>query len=339
MVIKNYSQEKSQRVGVLLTWIIVVTLALSGCGASKPNVYRVGILTSNPSFVAIGDGFKAKMTELGYIENKNITYIVENPKSDPADELSSAKKLVDEKVDLIFAFPAPETEAAHTATQGTNIQVVFAYAQVEGTNLVKSVREPGGNMTGVRYPGPDMVSKRLELLLEMAPTVKRVWIGYDKNGPNYPAALDGLRMTATSLGVTLIEAPVTTVEELGSDLTARAQSADLGFDAIITMPDDFNTSSAGFAMISKFAAEHNLPLAGGLAFMVKQGALFVNTTDLTNVGQLAAPSADKILTGISAGTIPVVTPEQYLLINNQVAQKLELTVPDGLLTQATQVIH
>jgi putative tryptophan/tyrosine transport system substrate-binding protein len=323
----------------MLTCAIVISLFLSGCGASKPKVYHVGFLTDNPSFTALGEGFKAKMTELGYIENQNVIYVVENPKSDPADELSSAKKLVDEKVDLIFSFPATDTIAAHTATQGTNIPVVFAYAQLEGTNLVKSVREPGGNMTGVRYPGPDMVTRRLELLLEMAPTVKRVWIGYDKNGPNIPAALEALRSTASSLGVTLVEAPVTTVEELGSDLAVRAQSADLGFDAIMSMPDEFNTSPAGFAILSKFATEHKLPLAGGIAFMAKGGALFVNTTDLANVGQLAAPMADKVLKGTLAGTIPVVTPEQNLLINYQVAQNLELKVPDGLLAQATQVIH
>ena len=150
---------------------MLAALLLSGCGGAQQNkVYHVGILTSNPSFVAIGDGFKAKMTKLGYIENKNIIYIVQKPSSsDPAELQRQAKALVDQKVDLIFTFPAPETVAAQAATQGTNIPVVFAYFQLEGTNLIKSVSDPGGNMTGVRYPGPEMISRRLEVLHQMAP--------------------------------------------------------------------------------------------------------------------------------------------------------------------------
>ena len=334
------SQQKYQKNWALLAWAIVIALLLSGCaGAQQPKVYRVGILSSNPSFAAIGDGFKAKMTELGYVENQNIIYIVQNPASDPADQQRLAKQLADEKVDLIFTFPMPESVAAHTVTQGTNVPVVFAYAQLEGTNLVKSVGEPGGNMTGVRYPGPEMISKRLEILHDIAPNVKRVWISYDKNGPNIPVALEALRLATSSLGITLVEVPITTREEFGADLAARAQAADLGLDAIMTMPDEFNTSSAGFAALSKFAAEHKVPLAGGIAFMAKQGALFVNTTSLANVGGLAASLADKILKGTPAGAIMVVTPEQTLIINYKVAQELGLTVPEGLLRQASEIIR
>ena len=277
----HHSHNNIRNRWTLLVMIVVLSLLLSGCASAQtPKVYHVGILTSNPTFAVIGDGFKAKMTELGYVENNNIIYIVKNPTSDPADQQRLVKQLADEKVDLIFTFPAPETVAAHTATQGTNVPVVFAYAQLEGTNLVKSVGEPGGNMTGVRYPGPELMSKRLEILLEMVPNIKRVWISYDKNGPNIPAALEALRLTASSLGITLVEVPITTREELGADLAARAQAADLGLDAIMTMPDEFNTSSTGFAVLNKFATEHKVPLAGGIAFMAKQGALFVNSTDL-----------------------------------------------------------
>jgi len=337
MLANNHSQNRSRNGWIILVGVVVISLLLSGC-AQKPKVYRVGILTSNPSFVAIGDGFKAKMTQLGYIENQNIIYIVQNPSAEMADKQRLAKQLVDDKVDLIFAFPALESVAARAATQGTNTPVVFGYAQVEGTNLVKSVREPGGNLTGVRYPGPELVSKRLEILHEIAPQVKRVWIGYDKNNANIPPALEALRPTASSLGMTLVEVPATTLEELQADLATRTKSADLGLDAILAMPDSINTSPAGTAMLSKFAAEHKVPMAGGLASQV-QGALFVNGTNFTNVGELAAPLADKILKGTPAGTIPVLSPEQELYINYKVAQGLGLTVPESLLRQAKEIIR
>jgi putative ABC transport system substrate-binding protein len=335
----NSPQVRTRKEWVILIAVIGTTMLLSGCGTQTPKVYRVGILTSNPSFAAIGDGFKDKMAELGYIENENIVYVVENPDSNPADQQRSAEKFVEDKVDLIFAYPAPEAVAVNTAINGTDIPALFSYAQIEGGTLVKSVREPGGSMTGVRYPGPEMMSRRLEILLEIVPTTKRVWISYDKNGPIIPVALEALRSTASSLGVTLVEVPITKLEELGEDLAAREQSADLGLDAIITMPDEFNTSPAGFAVLSKFAAKHNLPLAAGIGYMAKEGALFINTTDLTHVGELAAPLADKILKGTPPGNIPVVTPEQRVVINYQVAKDLGVTVPQGLLELADEVIE
>lgn len=82
-------------------------------------------------------------------------------------------------MDLIFAFPTPSAIAAKAATQGTKIPVVFAMATLEGTDIVKSVREPGGNITGVRYPGPETLTKRLEILAEMAPRAKRVWHAFN----------------------------------------------------------------------------------------------------------------------------------------------------------------
>jgi putative tryptophan/tyrosine transport system substrate-binding protein len=330
----------ARKIWVFVTFIVLAALLLSGCGTQQQaKVYHVGILSDGGSFAAIGDGFKAQMTKLGYTEGQNITYDMQNANADPAKEKSMAKQLVDEKVDLIFTFPVPPTVAAYSAAQGTNIPVVFAYYQTEGSNLVKSVQEPGGNITGVRYPGPELISRRLQLLHEIAPQVRRVWVGYDKNGPNMAVTLAALRPAAASLGVTLVEVPATTQGDLGIDLATRATSADLGLDAILTMPDSFNTSPAGFAVLSNFAAAHNLPLVGGLASQAQQGALFINGTDFNNVGELAAPLADKVLKGIPAGTIPVVTPEQTLIINYKVAQALNLTVPSGLLSQANQVIH
>ena len=331
----------SQKLWALLVWAVIISMLMSGCaGALTPKVYHVGILNDGGNFAAIGDGFKAKMTALGYIEGQNIVYDMQNANANPADEQRLAKQLADAKVDLIFTFPAPPTMAAYEATQGTNIPVVFAYFQVEGSGLVKSVREPGGNMTGVRYPGTELMTRRIELLHAIAPQVKRVWIGYDKKGANITVALEALRPAAARAGITLVEVPATAQGELAADLAAHAASADLGLDAILTMPDSFNTSPAGFAVLSKFAAEHNLPLAGGLASQAEQGALFINGTDFKSVGELAAPLADKILKGTTQpGTIPLVSPEQTLVINYKVAQQLGLTVPDGLIKLADKIIR
>jgi putative ABC transport system substrate-binding protein len=326
---------------MVLVGAVLLGVLLSGCQIGKPEVYRVGILQVSGSFVVIGDAFKAKMTELGYVEGENIVYdYLEVPQTATPEEAQAvAQKFVDDGVDLIFAFPTPPTVAAHAATQGTDIPVVFAMSSLEGLDLVASVREPGGNMTGVRYPGPEMISKRLEILLDIAPQVKRVWIGYDQSHPNTAPALEVLRPAASSLGITLVEVPATAVEDLEADLAARATADDPGLDAIVTLNDGFNQGPAGYALISGFATEHQVPLAGGSLATVEQGAVFGNSPDLTDVGALAAPLADKIFKGTPAGTIPVVTPEQDLYINYKVAQELGLAVPDGLLGQAKEILR
>jgi putative ABC transport system substrate-binding protein len=339
MINKHNFQSKKGIWLASLILIVIGSLFLSACGAEEPKVYRVGVLYDSGSFFPIRDGFIAGMTELGYIEDQNIIYDLQEGNSDPAEHQRIAKKFVDDKVDLIFVFPTGAAATAKAVTQGTDIPVVFAYVGLEGSDLVESVRQPGGNITGVRYPGPETISKRLEIMFQMAPSIKRVWIGYDKNNLNTAPALEALRPAASSLGVTLVEVPATAAEELEADLAARDQLADPGLDAIILMPDGFNNSPSNFAMISEFAAKHKVPLGGGFLHTVEQGAVFGNANDLYKVGELAAPLADKILKGTPAGTIPVVTPEQELWINYKVAQELGLTVPEGLLSRAVEIIR
>jgi putative tryptophan/tyrosine transport system substrate-binding protein len=334
---------------ILIAIIVIVVLTAIGLyfwmNAAKTQktekVYHVGILYVSGAFAPIRDGFKAKMTELGYIEGKNIIYenLEEPQTATPAEAQAIAKKFVDTKVDLIFAFPTPPTVAAHVVTQQTSIPVVFAMSSLEGLNLIKSVREPGGNMTGVRYPGPEMISKRLEILAEIAPNAKRVWIGYDKNHPNTAPALEALRPTASSLGITLVEVSAITLGELKADLETRAASANLDIDAILTMNDGFNSGPEGSAMLIKFATDHKIPLAGGVLSAVEQGAIIGNSPNLVNIGELAALLADKIFKGTPAGSISVITPEQELYINYKVAQKLGLNIPEGVLSQASEIIR
>src|SRR3954462_11004985 len=111
--------------------MIMVMLVLSGCGATAPKVYRFGILSGLDFFANTADGFKAKMTELGYVEGQNITYDIQKTNVDPAAEEQILNKFVADKVDLIFVFRTELSLAANKAIQGTDIPVVFAQAFTE----------------------------------------------------------------------------------------------------------------------------------------------------------------------------------------------------------------
>lgn len=320
--------------------LLTVVLMLSGCGAqAAPKVYRVGVL-SGLNFVAdITDGFKAKMTELGHKEGENITYDVQKTDFDMAAYKRILQKFVADKVDLIVVFPTEATIEAKAATQGTNIPVVFAFALIEGMGIVDSVREPGGNITGVRYPGPDIVLKRLEIMRQLAPQAKHILIPYQKGYPIVTPQLEALRPAAAAAGITLIEVPAANAAELEAELQTRAQAPDFGVDAVLTIVEPLGVTPDTFAVMAKFAAEHKAPIGGALISVGEYGAIFGINANTVKVGQQAAPLADKIFKGIPAGTIPVVSAESFLQIDYKAAQKQGVTVSEGLLSQADEIIR
>jgi putative ABC transport system substrate-binding protein len=323
----------------LLLLLFLSALILTGCGPDKSKQFHVGILSSTDIFFALAEGFMEGMKELGYVDGENIVYSIARLNADPAGVKAATEDFIAKKVDLLFAFATDGAVASQAAIQGTDIPLVFCFAGVEGSSLIESIRKPGKNTTGVRFPGPEQISKRLELLYDIAPQATRVWIGYDKDYPNTAPALKALRPLALSLGITLVEAPAANIEEMQADLDTRAASGSPGIDAIILMPDDFNHSPQGLEMITSFAAKQKIILGGSFPFTVQNGAVFGNANDLFKVGKLAAPLVDKIFKGIPAGTIPVVTPEDDIWINYKIAKELGLTIPEGLLTMAVEVYH
>lgn len=319
--------------------IVVLALLLSVSCQAKPKVYRVGIVAGPEAFIAIADGFKAGMAELGYVEGENIVYDMQQPNPDPAEWRRVAEQFVADEVDLIFAFPTEPAVEAKAATQGTDTPVIFAMAGVEGSGLVDNIRQPGGNITGVRYPGPENTGKRFEILLALVPQARRILITYDPTYPTIPSALEMLRLEASPAGVTLVDEPVASVAELQANLQARAALDDIGIDAILIMPEVLTQTPEGFGLLVAFANEHGVPIGGSLGYTADLGAVFSYAPDNVEMGELSASLADKVFKGIPAGTIPVVTPEQYLRINYPVTQELGLTVPADLLSLAMEIIR
>lgn len=337
---------KNKLILVIITLLVLAGLLLSGCAfadnvEATSKVYRVGLLSGADTFNSVFDSFKAKMEELGYKEGGNITYDFQASGGDAQKMQQIAEKFVADKVDLIVTTSNGGALAAQKATVGTGIPVVFTIvlAPVE-TAVVTDLRQPGANLTGVRNPLEDFAGKRVELLLQMAPQAKRIWVPYSPDYVTVNVVVDQLRKVAPALGVELIESPLDSPEALVADLESRAELDDIGFDAIIIMPDVVTVQTpVGWEAILAFAQKHDLPIAANTASQVEQGALFGYLSENTEVGQLAAPLADKILRGSNPGTIPVANSEPHLILNYKAAQVLNLKINDGLLAQAAQIIR
>jgi putative ABC transport system substrate-binding protein len=156
----------------------------------------VGILCGLEYIADAADGFKEGMAALGYIEDKNIAYDFQKTNFQPDLEERILKTFVKENVDLILTFPTEVSIMAKQVTQGTNIPVIFIIANIEGSDLVESIRHPGGHITGIRYPGPDLAVKRFDIMLDLAPKAKRLWIPYQRGYPIVASQMDVLYKAA-----------------------------------------------------------------------------------------------------------------------------------------------
>ena len=331
-----------KKLWMLISIAMIVALLLSGCGqAQETKVYHVGVLSGLDAFGPALDGFKSKMTELGYVEGETIIYDVQSTNVDMDAYTSITKKFVEDKVDMIFVFPTEAAAVAKAATQGTDIPVVFtlSFTDVEGIDLINSVREPGGNITGVRFPSVDIASQRLQILLEMAPNAKRIFVPFLKDYPNVPGQLDVIRSQAQSSGVEIIEFGAASPQDLQAKVDSFVTADGVGIDAILMIAEPLGITPPFYDVLSTFAYDHKLPIGGALMESNGNSSVFGLLPQAKVTGEQAAVLADKVFRGTPAGTIPVVTADGYFQINYKAAQALGITIPDGLLKRADEIIR
>jgi putative tryptophan/tyrosine transport system substrate-binding protein len=308
---------------------------------SAQKVYKVGILNGFDYVGKNVDGFKAGMTELGYIEGKNIVYDVQKTNPDPEEYQAALQKFANEKADLMFTFPTEASLEGKKIDKATGIPLIFSHANYEGMNLINSVKEPGNNLTGIRYPGPDVALKRLEILLKILPNAKTILVPYDKTYPNVPPQMDILHEWAPKLGVTIVEAPVDSTEELQTSLEAILKKVKK-IDAILTLSEVVSASPVYVNIWGKFAADNKIP-TGGALLLKKDGfsyeTIFGVDADAFSEGKQAATLADKIFKGTPAGTIPVESAEMFLEINYKLATEMGIPISEGLLSSANLIVR
>jgi putative ABC transport system substrate-binding protein len=279
------------------------------------------------------------MTELGYVEGENIVYDLRYTNFEPEREREIIQSFVEQNVDLIVAFPTEAAMTAKAGAQGTGIPVVFAFANTEGTGLAESVRRPGGNTTGVRYPGPDVAVNRFEVMMELAPDAKRICIPYQDGYPIVPGQLEILREVSAERGVTLIEAPMDDAQDAAEFFGERSGRKDIGMDAVLFIAEPLAVTPDAFLVIAEFATRHKIPAGGAIFEVDGYRSVYGAHPSVVDSGIQAANQADKVLQGSPAGTIPVVSAENSLEIDFAAAETLDLEVPEGLLSRANRIIR
>lgn len=317
---------------------IFALVATIGC-TPPPPVYSVGILSGLDYFYAIVDEFKARLTELGYIEGKNIIYDIQKSDVNMTAYETILNKFVKDSVDLIFVFPTEATQKAKAVTINTGIPVVFANVFTEGTGLIDSVQKPGGNITGVRWVGPDIALQRFEIMRELLPQAQTFWVPYMRGYPIVESQLISLRKACEKTGIVLTEIPVTNSAELNHAFTRLAGEPDDIPDAILHIAEPISIMPDAQQIVGTFAGKHSIPVGGTYYVTETFESLFGLIPRNGPQARQVAFLADKVLKGAPAGALPVVSAECFLQISYRAIKKLGMSVNEGLLSRADKVIH
>ncbi len=323
---------KKSRCYSVLIGIILLGMMLAACDNETNKTYIVGVINVVPDLDQALAGFKEGMTELGYIEGKNIRYIYDGPTTDISKLSAAAQTLLAAKVDLILSIATPATLAAKQAAAGNGPPVVFAVVtDPVGAGIVDSMQHPGGNITGVAFGLQE--ERRLEWLVQIAPGIKHIYVPYNPNDQSPVLALKTVGNAAAKLGVELIarEVDSETLNDAVLNIPAEA-------DAVFLLPDSL--VSTRLPDIVTTATARNLPVSGANISAVKNSqVLTAFGFDQPLCGKQAARLADQIFKGARPANLPVEMAEFYLAINLKVAKAIGLTIPDEILRQANTIIH
>ena len=313
--------------------LIFMALLVTACQSQEetPQEFTIGVINLGPVLDPIYEGFKDGLSELGYVEGENITYIYNGPVGNIDGLGAEAQVLLDADVDLILALSTPAVIALQQI-EGEIPPVIFApIFDPIAANLVPSLSKPGGTFTGVYWGLSE--EQRLSWLLRLAPGVERIYIPYNPEDPAPSQALAKVTEAADKFGVELLlrEAPNPDA------ITAAIAEIPDNADAIMLMPDNLVASRADEFVAAAF--ERNLPLTIPTDAAVEAGALVNYSFRFHDVGVQSARLADQIMKGIDPADLPIETAEFFLTINLKTAEALGLDVSDEALEAADTIIR
>jgi len=315
--------------GTLAGGLLTAPLAAEAQQAGR--VYRIGLFHVGldhvpPALYGLREGLK----ELGYEEGKNLRWDFRNLPDENAAQ-ATAREFVRQKVDVIVAFENQSVRAAQAATSEVPILFLHVLTDPVGEGFVQSLAHPGGNTTGIFG---DVPAKRVELLKEVMPHLKRLLLLFDPSDPTSLQELAAVRVAATARKLQLVERAARTqadIEQVFASVERENIQAVVVVSGLVTSFP---------SLVIRLAAERHLPIPGHRKEWAEQGALFSYGANYFSVGRTdGARLVDQMLKGTKPTALPV---EQIarleLVINMKTAKALGLTIPPSLLQRADQVI-
>jgi len=324
----------------MIICLVAAVLLFSDSFAQAQQATKVPLI----GFVTLGgpeaapdiEPFRRGLRELSYIEGKNITieYRFAEGKLDRLPDLVA--EFVRLKVDIIVAAGGtPAILAAKNAT--STIPIVFPTAgDPVALGIVASLARPGGNITGLTIRVPEFGGKRLELLKEVVPRVRRVAVLGQEANAAHALELKEIQPAASALGLELHHIKVQSPNDLEgafSKMTGTIRATALFLQPAVFFRDNRER-------IVDLATKSRLPSITGDKWWVEAGGLMSYGPDGVELYRRTATYVDKILKGTKPADLPVEQPKKFeFIVNLKAAKQIGLTVPPNVLARADKVIR
>jgi putative ABC transport system substrate-binding protein len=318
-----------------LVWLVTLFFIAAGTfvEAQQGKVYRVGVIHQGGPYYTVSDGLRDGLRELGLEEGKHFVLEIRDMKGDLKAVEGAAKNLVQEKVNLLYTVASSVTWAAKGVT--TDIPIVFCVgSDPVGQGLVESMARPGGRLTGVSYRVVELTAKRLEILKEIVPKLRRVMIFYSPGNRASTDAAQSGREEAQRLRIKFFEVHVTSIEELRNALQ-RLKTGE--GDAYLNTADAMVISQT--QLIIDSSKTKKLPTMFQEETLVAQGGLVSYGLSYHEAGRMSAKYVQRILTGTNPKDLPVERLHKFhLVFNLRTAREIGLTIPPVVMMRAEKVI-
>ena len=312
----------------------LILIFLIGCQAepAKPKRFQIGIVNLAEELVDAANGFKTVMNDLMDSDGFQVEYTYVGPREEGPEFDSSLEDLIEKKPDLIFSITTPATLKVKRAVGERNIPIAFCQVtDPVGDGIVSSLREPGGNVTGIQSRGAE--AKGLDWLRRIMPDLSCMYVLYKADDRSMSTNLPKLRKAAAARGIELLISMVITHQDI--------------IDALANVPDKAQViwqlpSGFWWRYTEEFiqaARKHRIPLRTHSYHWVEKGAFFSYGTVDEAVGKQAARLAYKILFGTPPAVLPVEQGENIVGLNLKTAKELGLVIPASVLKQADFIVR
>lgn len=314
---------------------IVKIAALSSvvfCGAllAKPVYVATTAIVEHPALDAVRDGVKAVLEENGY-SDKELKFTYESAQGQPAIAAQIARKMVGDAPDVIVAIATPSAQAAVSASR--DIPIVFSVVTDPiGAKVVQSLKQPGGNVTGLS----DMVNveQQLALIKEFMPKLHTLGVLYNPGETNSVSIVEALKKAAKRMGISIVESPA----PKSSDVMIASKQLVGKTDAIYCPTD--NTIVSAFESVVRVGIDAQIPVFAADTGSVSRGAVAAVGYNYLELGRQTGDIVVRILKGEKPGSIDVKQAEGTdLFVNKKTAALMGIKIPAAVLARATKIIE
>ncbi len=324
----------NKKVLIWVSIIVIIALAVFGLWSRQKEEEKLTIgisqIVEHPALDGARKGFVEALAEEGFVEGENIKIIRENAQGEMATARTIAQKFERDGVDMALAIATPCAQATANVLKETPVMITAVTAPDEA-GLVKSLEEPGTNVTGTTDMQP--IKKQLQMIKDFVPEVKTLGVLYNSGEANSVVQVDRVKKLAPELGLKIEEGTATNSSEVSLAASAIVDKVDA-----IYLPTD-NVMASSVQSILTVTNPKKIPVFGAEPGEVENGALATLGISYFDLGKQTGKMAAKVLNGDDPATMSIQWPENVsLIINKPAFEKIGLSIPEEKLNNADKII-